>query len=77
LAIEQNENNFYEVMSNSDESKIEEIPEPRGFGSEILKCVICYNDVTDAHVCSNCSALFCFSCVTQWVTNFKRECPHC
>ena len=28
-------------------------------------------------MCSNCSGMFCYWCVKEWISNFKKECPHC
>lgn len=31
----------------------------------------------DAHLCPHCSKLCCFLCITRWLTEQRRQCPHC
>ena len=44
---------------------------------EILKCVICFEKLSDAKMCPYCSKLFCKVCIRKWLTESRLECPHC
>lgn len=44
---------------------------------EILKCVICYDRLSEAKMCPACSKLFCKDCIKKWLTDNRSQCPHC
>lgn len=44
---------------------------------EILKCVICYDKLSEAKMCPFCSKLFCKNCIKKWLTENRLQCPHC
>lgn len=31
----------------------------------------------EAHLCPHCSKLCCYLCITRWLTEQRRQCPHC
>lgn len=31
----------------------------------------------DAHLCPHCSKLCCYLCISRWITEQRRQCPHC
>lgn len=31
----------------------------------------------DAHLCPHCSKLCCYACISKWLTERRRQCPHC
>ena len=48
--------------------------------SEIFKCMICFSDLNDPHVCPQCSKLYCFGCIIEWLNTDSEKtsyCPHC
>ncbi|KAG4104664.1 hypothetical protein H8356DRAFT_1637303 [Neocallimastix lanati (nom. inval.)] len=42
-----------------------------------LKCGICYAIMYNATTCSPCMHSFCAGCLSQWLKNSSKECPHC
>ncbi|XP_052903500.1 E3 ubiquitin-protein ligase TRIM37-like [Anopheles moucheti] len=50
--------------------------------SESLQCPICMKHVEDPRLCAQCSKLFCYSCIRQWLQKADDEhgnpaCPYC
>lgn len=43
----------------------------------ILKCPLCSDHAKQAHMCPNCCKMFCGTCIKNWITAKKSECPHC
>ncbi|XP_022915046.1 E3 ubiquitin-protein ligase TRIM37-like [Onthophagus taurus] len=43
----------------------------------VFKCFICASQVQDAHLCPHCSKLFCYDCISRWLTEQLSECPNC
>ncbi|KAI9140445.1 hypothetical protein BKA69DRAFT_1125702 [Paraphysoderma sedebokerense] len=44
---------------------------------ELLKCFICLSPLKRAVMCPECSKMGCEMCLVKWLTEQKRECPHC
>ena len=44
--------------------------------SEAFKCLICHEIVTDAVMCTDCSALSCQQCLNTWKQT-RNHCPVC
>uniref|UniRef100_A0A182W1E2 RING-type domain-containing protein n=1 Tax=Anopheles minimus TaxID=112268 RepID=A0A182W1E2_9DIPT len=50
--------------------------------SETLQCPICMKPIEDPRLCAQCSKLFCYSCIHQWLQKANDEsgnpaCPYC
>ncbi|XP_037926473.1 E3 ubiquitin-protein ligase TRIM37-like isoform X2 [Hermetia illucens] len=45
--------------------------------TEIFRCFICMEKLQDAHLCPHCSKLCCYLCISRWITEQRRQCPHC
>ncbi|KAJ3366394.1 hypothetical protein GGF32_005396 [Allomyces javanicus] len=44
---------------------------------DLLRCFICLGQLNKAVMCPNCSKMACEACLKKWITEQKRECPHC
>ena len=44
---------------------------------DILKCVICYEKLSDPKMCPFCSKLCCKLCIHRWLIENRSHCPHC
>ncbi|KAJ3371194.1 hypothetical protein GGF31_003617 [Allomyces arbusculus] len=44
---------------------------------DLLRCFICLGQLNKAVMCPNCSKMACEGCLKKWITEQKRECPHC
>ncbi|XP_049282986.1 E3 ubiquitin-protein ligase TRIM37-like [Anopheles funestus] len=50
--------------------------------SETLQCPICMKHVDDPRLCAQCSKIFCYNCIRQWLQkaddeNGNPSCPYC
>ncbi|XP_050071927.1 E3 ubiquitin-protein ligase TRIM37-like [Anopheles maculipalpis] len=50
--------------------------------SETLQCLICLKHIEDPRLCPQCSKLFCYGCIRQWLQKANNEngnptCPYC
>lgn len=52
-------------------------PHPNPHLEDLLKCVICYEKLSDAKMCPFCSKLCCKMCIHRWLIENRSHCPHC
>ncbi|XP_062545141.1 uncharacterized protein LOC134211846 isoform X2 [Armigeres subalbatus] len=45
--------------------------------SDVFRCFICMEKLQEAHLCPHCSKLCCYLCISRWLTEQRRQCPHC
>lgn len=45
--------------------------------NDVFRCFICMEKLQDAHLCPHCSKLCCYECISRWLTEQRRQCPHC
>ncbi|XP_058455479.1 uncharacterized protein LOC131432914 isoform X3 [Malaya genurostris] len=45
--------------------------------NDVFRCFICMEKLQDAHLCPHCSKLCCYMCISRWLTEQRRQCPHC
>lgn len=45
--------------------------------NDVFRCFICMEKLQEAHLCPHCSKLCCFLCISRWLTEQRRQCPHC
>ncbi|XP_055921461.1 uncharacterized protein LOC129952705 isoform X2 [Eupeodes corollae] len=45
--------------------------------NDVFRCFICMEKLQDAHLCPHCSKLCCYLCISRWLTEQRRQCPHC
>ncbi|XP_055382901.1 E3 ubiquitin-protein ligase TRIM37-like isoform X2 [Condylostylus longicornis] len=45
--------------------------------NDVFRCFICMEKLQDAHLCPHCSKLCCYVCISRWLTEQRRQCPHC
>ncbi|GAB6030286.1 hypothetical protein CHUAL_005961 [Chamberlinius hualienensis] len=45
--------------------------------AEVFRCFICMEKLRDAHLCPHCSKLCCYMCIRRWLTDQRKQCPHC
>uniref|UniRef100_A0A182PUV7 RING-type domain-containing protein n=1 Tax=Anopheles epiroticus TaxID=199890 RepID=A0A182PUV7_9DIPT len=52
------------------------------WANEARQCLICFKHIDDPRLCPQCSKLFCYSCIRQWLEKANEEsgnpvCPYC
>lgn len=52
------------------------IPSPQTL-RDVFRCFICMEKLCEAHLCPHCSKLCCYLCISKWLTEQRRQCPHC
>ncbi|KAH8866431.1 E3 ubiquitin-protein ligase [Schistosoma japonicum] len=45
--------------------------------SEVFRCFICMEKLSNARLCPHCSKLCCYKCIRKWITETRSQCPHC
>ncbi|KAK4474485.1 hypothetical protein MN116_001635 [Schistosoma mekongi] len=45
--------------------------------SEVFRCFICMEKLSNARLCPHCSKLCCYKCIRKWITETRPQCPHC
>ncbi|XP_058820505.1 E3 ubiquitin-protein ligase TRIM37-like isoform X3 [Topomyia yanbarensis] len=45
--------------------------------NDVFRCFICMEKLQEAHLCPHCSKLCCYLCISRWLTEQRRQCPHC
>ncbi|XP_059614605.1 E3 ubiquitin-protein ligase TRIM37-like [Phlebotomus argentipes] len=45
--------------------------------NDVFRCFICMEKLQEAHLCPHCSKLCCYVCISRWLTEQRRQCPHC
>uniref|UniRef100_A0A182NQG0 RING-type domain-containing protein n=1 Tax=Anopheles dirus TaxID=7168 RepID=A0A182NQG0_9DIPT len=46
--------------------------------NDIFKCTICFGHLEDPHLCPQCSKLYCYECITEWLDSGSSQCcPNC
>lgn len=45
--------------------------------NDVFRCFICMEKLQDAHLCPHCSKLCCYLCISRWLNEQRRQCPHC
>jgi tripartite motif-containing protein 37 len=45
--------------------------------TDVFRCFICMEKLQEAHLCPHCSKLCCYICISRWLTEQRRQCPHC
>uniref|UniRef100_A0A182QLR1 RING-type domain-containing protein n=1 Tax=Anopheles farauti TaxID=69004 RepID=A0A182QLR1_9DIPT len=46
--------------------------------NDIFKCTICFGHLDDPHLCPQCSKLYCFECIMEWLASGSNQCcPNC
>lgn len=43
----------------------------------MFRCFICMEKLQEAHLCPHCSKLCCYLCISRWLNEQRRQCPHC
>lgn len=43
----------------------------------MFRCFICMEKLQEAHLCPHCSKLCCYVCISRWLNEQRRQCPHC
>jgi tripartite motif-containing protein 37 len=44
---------------------------------DVFRCFICMEKLQDAHLCPFCSKLCCYVCISRWLVEQRKQCPHC
>lgn len=45
---------------------------------DIFKCTICFGRLEDPHLCPQCSKLYCYDCIGEWLdSGSSQSCPNC
>lgn len=45
--------------------------------NDVFRCFICMEKLQEAHLCPHCSKLCCYVCISRWLNEQRRQCPHC
>lgn len=46
--------------------------------NDIFKCTICFGRLEDPHLCPQCSKLYCYECIGEWLdSGSSQSCPNC
>lgn len=45
--------------------------------NDVFRCFICMEKLQEAHLCPHCSKLCCYLCISRWLNEQRRQCPHC
>uniref|UniRef100_A0A182WSB0 RING-type domain-containing protein n=1 Tax=Anopheles quadriannulatus TaxID=34691 RepID=A0A182WSB0_ANOQN len=46
--------------------------------NDIFKCTICFGRLEDPHLCPQCSKLYCYDCIGEWLdSGSSQSCPNC
>ncbi|XP_049285850.1 E3 ubiquitin-protein ligase TRIM37-like isoform X1 [Anopheles funestus] len=46
--------------------------------NDIFKCTICFGRLDDPHLCPQCSKLYCYDCIGEWLdSGISQSCPNC
>uniref|UniRef100_A0A182VWI6 RING-type domain-containing protein n=1 Tax=Anopheles minimus TaxID=112268 RepID=A0A182VWI6_9DIPT len=46
--------------------------------NDIFKCTICFGRLDDPHLCPQCSKLYCYECIGEWLdSGISQSCPNC
>ncbi|XP_053658914.1 E3 ubiquitin-protein ligase TRIM37-like [Anopheles marshallii] len=46
--------------------------------NDIFKCTICFGRLDDPHLCPQCSKLYCYDCIGEWLdSGISKSCPNC
>uniref|UniRef100_A0A182M8X1 RING-type domain-containing protein n=1 Tax=Anopheles culicifacies TaxID=139723 RepID=A0A182M8X1_9DIPT len=46
--------------------------------NDIFKCTICFGRLEDPHLCPQCSKLYCYDCIGEWLdSGISQSCPNC
>uniref|UniRef100_A0A182PGV2 RING-type domain-containing protein n=1 Tax=Anopheles epiroticus TaxID=199890 RepID=A0A182PGV2_9DIPT len=46
--------------------------------NDIFKCTICFGRLQDPHLCPQCSKLYCYDCIGEWLdSGSSQSCPNC